>query len=222
MIVKVELYMNQSLRDQAATDDWSLNLRSVEMQITGAIELDSGDDAGDELEEDEESEVASHFLVVFPHGIGHAFEHIGMLAGMHSGHGQVFQKWEGLNSKRLAQILLLNILFNELVINRLAVHISSTEEHPGGEVVLVIYNVHGVETHIGFVDLFFFVALEDDDLVALFGGHDLFVFGKGCAYAFFAYCFHVDEVLFLLVEVLGLESRIRGGFPCPAATNLSK
>ena len=184
--------MNQACRHQAATDDWYLNLRSVEMQITGAIELDSGDDAGDELEEDEESEVASDFLVVFPHGVGHAFEHIGMLAGMHSGHGQVFQKWEGLNSKRLAQILLLNILFNELVINGFAVHISGTEEHPGGEVVLVVNDVHGVETHVGFVDLFFFVALEYDDLVALFCGHDLFVLGKGCAYAFFAYCFHVD------------------------------
>jgi hypothetical protein len=192
------------------------------MQITCAIKLNSGDDTSDELEEDEKSKVTSNFLVVFPHGIRHAFEHIGMLAGMHSSHGQVFQKREWLNSKRLAQILLLNILFNELVINGFAIHISGTEEHPGGEVVLVVYDVHGVETHVGLVDLFFFVALEDDYLVALCCCHDLFALGNACAYPLFAYCFHVDQVLFLLVQVLRLESRIRRGFPRPATTNLNK
>lgn len=117
---------------------------SFEDEVACQVELHSGDDAGDELEENEQREVRPHFLPVLPHGVGHSFQDIGVLAGVDCGHHGVVHEGELLYCECLVQVLLLDVLLDVLIADGLPVEVGGAEEHPGRVVVLVVNDVHGV------------------------------------------------------------------------------
>lgn len=92
--------------------------------------------------------MALDLLPILPHSISHTLQHIRMLTRMHRRHRHPLNKRKRLNSQRLIQILLLYILLNQLIINRLPINILRTEEHPRRKVVLVIDDIHVVESNI--------------------------------------------------------------------------
>jgi hypothetical protein len=99
----------------------------------------------------------------------------------------------------------LNVLLDELVVDGFTLHVSGTEEHSGREVVLVVNDVHCVKTDVFLLNLFFFMSVQYNNFITLFGGHGFLITVKGVADSFFADRFHMDEVLFLLVEVFRSE-----------------
>ena len=116
----------------------------------------------------------------------------------------------------------MNVLLDELVVDGFTLHVSGTEEHSGCKVVLVVNDVHCIKTDIFLLNLFFFMSVQYNNFIALFGCHGFFITAKSVADSLFADSFYMDEVLFLLVEVFGSEIGVRGGFPGPACTYLSK
>ena len=162
-----------------------------------------------------------NFLVVFSHRIRHAFKYVCMLTWMYSGHWDIFQEWERLNGQSFVQILLLNVLFDELVIDGFPFNVGSTEEHSGSKVILIVDDVHGVKSDIFLFYFFFLVPMQYNNFITFLCGHGFFIATKCVADSFFADGFDMNEVLFLLVEIFGSEIWIWGGFPCPASTNLT-
>ena len=129
------------------------------MQVSSHVELHCGNHTGDELQEYKQGKVRLNFLVVLPHRVWHAFEHIGVFARMHSGHRYVFEEGERLNGECFVEVLFLYVLFDELIVNWFAVDVCRTEKHSGGEVILVIDDVHCVEPDILFFEFFLFLSV---------------------------------------------------------------
>lgn len=92
-----------------------------------------------------------------------------MLARMHSSHGNIFEEGERLNGKRFIEVLFLYILLNHLIVNGLAINIGRAEEHPGGEIILVVNDVHRIESDVLFFELLLFLTVQHDDLIAVLG-----------------------------------------------------
>lgn len=59
---------------------------SFEIQVASEVELNSWDDAWDELKENQQSKVRLDFLPIFSHPIRHTLQHLGMLAWVYSWH----------------------------------------------------------------------------------------------------------------------------------------
>jgi hypothetical protein len=128
-----------------------------------------------------------------------------MFAGMDCGHGNILKKGEWFYCKGLIEVFSLNILFDKLVIDRFSINIGSTEEHSGRKVVLVIDDVHIVETDVLLGALFFLMSLENDDLVTVGCLYDLLLALHTGTDSLLAESLLVYQVLFLFVKVLGLE-----------------
>lgn len=129
------------------------------MQVSSHIELHCGNHTGDELQKYKQGKVRLNFLVVLPHWVWHAFEHIRVFAWVHSGHRYVFEEGEGLNGECFVKVLFLYVLFDELIVNGFAIDVCRTEKHPGGEIILIVDNVHGIESDILFFDFFLFLSV---------------------------------------------------------------
>lgn len=190
------------------------------MQISSHIKLYSRDDTSNEFQEDQQGKVAFNLLSILSHGIWHTFEHISMLARMDGCHWDVFQEGEGLNGEGLIKILFLDILFNELIVNGFSINISGTEEHSGGEVVLIIDDVHIVEPNVLFGGLLFLVPLKYNHLITIWSFNDLLLAFYGCPDSLLAQSLLINEVLLLLVQILWLEKGVRWRQPHPALAYL--
>lgn len=93
----------------------------------------------------------------------------------------------------------MNVLFDEFVVDGFSFHVCGTEEHSGCKVVLVVNDVHGVESDVLLLNLFFLMSVQYNDFVAFIGGHSFFITAKSIADSFLANGLDMDEVLFLFV-----------------------
>lgn len=127
-----------------------------------------------------------------------------MSAGVYIGHRNSLDEWEWVDREGLVKILLLDVLFNIFVADGLTIDVGGAEVHSGGVVVLIINDVHGVESDV-FFSLFFLLlvlrAVQDDDVITIFSC-DILLFS--CLYdrdPLLTESFLMDEILLLLVEI---------------------
>ncbi len=175
------------------------------MQISGDVKLHCRDHASYEFQENQQSKMRFDLLSVLSHGIRHALQHIGVLAGVHSGQNGAFNEWEIFHGEGLVQILFLDVLLDVLVGNWFAIDVGGAEEHSGGVVVFVVDDVHGVVSEL--VLIFFLLlcllrSMQYYNFIS-FLGFSLFLRARWKSpYSLLAQGFREQQILFVLFEIL--------------------
>lgn len=187
------------------------------MEVSCYVELDGGNHTGNELQEYQKGEVRLDLMSTLPHGLGHAEQDVGVLARMDCWHGQVIDERERLHGECLIQVLLLDVLLDQLVLDRLPLNISGREEHPGGVVVFVIDDVHFIVPGVLFLLLllldqgrmehYYFLSLLSLYLFLLSTWKNS---NSSPAEGFFQ-----NQILLLLIQVLGMVLWVGGWSPSP-------
>ena len=131
-------------------------IKSFEMKVSCDVKLNGWDYTSDEFQENQQGKVRFNLLSIFSHGVGHAFQHVSMLAGMHCWHNQVFNEVERFHGQCLVQVLFLNIFFDFFVGNRVSREICCAKEHSGSVIIFIIDDVHSIVPEIFLVDFFLF------------------------------------------------------------------